>query len=291
MVVHEPQHRPLRVAGHRERDQVGTHTELVLTFDLLVRVGCRGSIGCVDPDPCVEALGVTGIVGDVVSVRQQDVVDPAELLHRTGHLTGPSRGVDHQVSLGAHHQVAVGPEGRSGVVAQPMDAIAQIVREQLRVGPLQGLVADRACRAHQQRPPGHLEIVFRFGLSQKDRQPLVVGPDQPGRHLSGCVAVDAVRVDVPVPGGAELVAVHGSGHAPTVAPVMGEPTAARAGAAQSSEAAWAGRSPERSVWSLVEMIARSVSGIVTARRRFTSNATLTTENVQASSELSTSNAQ
>ena len=94
----------------------------------------------------------------------------------------------------------MGPERRPGVVAQAVDAIAEVVGEGRRGGSAQGDVPDRARRAHLHRAPGHLDLLGGLGLAGEHRVPVGgVAHHETGCDLAGGIAVDAAGVDEPVP--------------------------------------------------------------------------------------------
>ena len=193
------QHAASGMARHGEGDdRVGDRCRFG-SLDDPPGVRCGVPVVGVNPDLSPEVLGVALGVGDVVAMAQQDLGQPAEGLDRFDDLPRPPGGVDHEVPARPPGEVRVGAERRTGVVAEPVDAVAEILGEDRRFGSSQRLVPDRASGADQDGPPGHLDLVRRLGLPDEERDPVGgVANDQAGGHLPGGVAVDAPGVDEPL---------------------------------------------------------------------------------------------
>jgi hypothetical protein len=97
------------VARDSEGDHAGEEGGLVGGGDDDVGgEGGRVPVGVVNPDPGVEVLSVALGVGDVVSVGEQNMVDPAGILDRPGEGPAPVRGVDEERVAGLGDEPGVG---------------------------------------------------------------------------------------------------------------------------------------------------------------------------------------
>src|SRR6266581_6685059 len=190
-------HAAFRVARDGDRKQLLADLRGLTAPQQIGRVRRGATIVLVNPDARIEMLRVATGVGDVVLMREQDIVHSAEIFQLLNELLDVSRRVDEQVAFGAPHEVGVRAESGFRVVAAAVDARRKLLRK--KIGRLRPMTpgADRGGRADEHRAPCGALFILARGLPCENGFPFAVN-DEAGRGLARGAAVDAAAVDVPV---------------------------------------------------------------------------------------------
>src|SRR3989442_4644041 len=196
-LLEQENHAAPRVPWDRDGKQALPNFCWLGTVQQVGRVWRGRTIILVDPHPRLEMPSVALGIGDIIAVRQQDIVYSTQVLKLLHQLVDVPRRVYEQIAFGSPDKVRVRSIRSGRVVTAAVNSRREFLRKKVRRRGAMALGADRRSRAHKHRTPSSEFLFFVRGLPREYGFSLVVD-DEARCDLARSGTVDAVVIDVPV---------------------------------------------------------------------------------------------